>query len=417
MVSARSGPLTSNDVREHNLGLVLSQLDRLGAAARSDLTNATGLTSGAITLLVAELIGAGLVRALPPEEAPSGGKRAGRPRERLEVDGRGLALVGLQFFVDEVLVSAVDLAGRSLRRETRSVRTPHGDPAALADQLSALVDEVVAGLLAQSVLPVRLAVVVPAPVVLGTETIPVAIDLGWTDVDLRDLLRERGWTFPLGVHVVNDANSAAYAEFVELQALSGDAEVSDMVYLKSDTGIGGGAIVAGEILSGVDGVAFEPGHMVVAPDGAACACGQRGCLVTVAGPDVVLDRADLTAYRAEHGLPRALAELVRRYRAGDEPAAVAVDGALAWIRLALVNCIVVLQPQFVVVGGYLAEFVDELSPLPLSQLSGKGSPLDAVRRAVHGAYSGVDGALLHGRREILRRPSVLPRPKGQTPTQ
>ncbi|WOF21558.1 ROK family transcriptional regulator [Microbacterium betulae] len=400
--------MSSNDVREHNLGLVLSHLDRAGAAARSELAEATGLTSGAITLLVSELIAAGLVRSVPVSDARTGGKGVGRPRERLEIDGRAFALVGVQFVVDEVLVSAVDLAGRPLRREAHAVRTPYGDPEALVAQLDALIDGVVTGLRAEDVLPMRLVVVVPAPVVRGSEMIPVAIDLGWTDVDLGGLLRRRGRTFPLGVHVVNDANSAAYAEFAELQARGG---VSDMLYLKSDTGIGGGAIVAGEILSGSDGVAFEPGHMVVVPDGAPCACGKRGCLVTVAGPDVVLVRAGLEAYRLEHGLPRALAELTRRYRRGDGAAVVALDAALSWIRLALVNCIVVLQPRFVVVGGYLSDLVEELRPLPLSPPSTGGAASDdaeaGVLSAAHGLYSGVDGALLHDRRELLRAPGSL----------
>jgi predicted NBD/HSP70 family sugar kinase len=133
--------------------------------------------------------------------------------------------------------------------------------------------------------------------------------------------------------------------------------------------------------------------------------------VTVAGPDIVLARAGLTAYRDAHGLPRALDELTRRYR-GDDPEAVeALDTALAWIRIALANCVILLRPQFVVIGGYLAGFVDELRRMPLAQRASDGGRFDggglsgidadSVRAAVHGPFSAVDGALLHDRRQVL----------------
>ncbi|WP_159500220.1 ROK family transcriptional regulator [Microbacterium sp. 18062] len=415
MTGARSEGLSSTDVRAHNLGLVLSQLDRAGAAARSELARSTGLARGAITLLVSELREAGLVRDAPA--GTSDAPRPGRPRERLEVDGDAIALIGLQFVVDEVLMSAVDLAGRPLLREARGMRTPHGDPDALVEQLASVIDDIAGRLRAQGVTPARLVVVVPAPVTRSSETIPVAIDLGWIDVDLAALLRARIDEPPLGIRVVNDANAAAYAEFAELQAEWAPGMVTDMVYLKSDTGIGGGAIVEGEMLAGPDGIAFEPGHVVVVPDGDPCACGKSGCLVTVAGPEIVLTRAGLAAYRDAHGLPQALDELVRRYRAGEAGAVAALDEALGWIRLVLANCVALLQPQFVVVGGYLADLVEELRGMPRSWLSSlgglapgagpEGDVAVGVRPAVHGLFSGVDGAVLHDRRELLLAPDRL----------
>ncbi|MFT4210414.1 MAG: ROK family protein [Microbacterium sp.] len=407
MRRSSDGGLSASDLRTHNLGLVLSHVDRAGAIARSELATLTGLAPGAITLLVSELSDAGLLREAASERSRE--LRPGRPRRSLEIAGAAIALLGLQFAVDEVRLSAVDLAGRSLLRDVRSVRTPIGDPAAVADQLAALVEEMRTGLAARGVTAVFLVVVVPAPVLQPDEFVPMAIDLGWVGVDLSGLLRERIPDLPLGTRVVNDANAAAYAEFAELQ--SRGERVSDMIYLKSDTGIGGGAITAGRPLAGVDGIAFEPGHIVVVPDGIECACGKRGCLVTVAGPDVVVAQAGLSRFRDEHGLPQALAELARRDESGDAAAAMALAGALRWIGIALANCVAILQPQFAVVGGYLADHVERLRELPMASVSSLGGfPGDTavgIVPAALGPFSGVDGALLQWRRELLRDPRGL----------
>ena len=65
-----------------------------------------------------------------------------------------------------------------------------------------------------------------------------------------------------------------------------------LLYLKADSGIGGAIVLTDEdARARVIGAAL--GHLPVVPDGTRCACGQRGCLVTVAGPDVLLARSDL----------------------------------------------------------------------------------------------------------------------------
>lgn len=391
------------DVRSHNVGLVLTRVDRAGAIARTGLAAATGLAPGAITLLVGELMDAGMLREIDDPVRESG---PGRPRRALAVAGERIGVVGVRFVLDEVFVSAVDLAGRDLVRERAALHTPPGDPEAVADQLAAVVARVRRVLDEAGVTPVRLVVVAPAPVLQPGEIIPVAIDLGWRDVDLAALLRERIPPLPLGLRVMNDANAAAYAEFAELEAASSGEKtpVTDVVYLKSDTGIGGGAVSGGQLLTGVNGVAFEPGHVIVLPDGVPCPCGRRGCLVTVAGPDVVVERAGLGAFRSAHGLPAALAELVRRERAGDVAAVAAVSDALRWIEIVLANCVAILQPQVVVVGGYLSGYADRLRSTPVDPDAAPGIPSAPVRGAVHGDDAEVDGAVLRERRDLLSHP-------------
>src|SRR5581483_2324259 len=56
---------------------------------------------------------------------------------------------------------------------------------------------------------------------------------------------------------------------------------SDVLMLTLGAGVGGAAMVNGQLLRGHCGVAGNLGHITVDPDGALCACGNQGCLETV----------------------------------------------------------------------------------------------------------------------------------------
>jgi Transcriptional regulator/sugar kinase len=76
------------------------------------------------------------------------------------------------------------------------------------------------------------------------------------------------------VFIENDANLAAYGEYV--YGNGKDSEI--LVCLTLGTGLGGGAVIGGKILSGVSGSAMEIGHIAVEKNGLPCHCGRNGCL-------------------------------------------------------------------------------------------------------------------------------------------
>jgi len=72
------------------------------------------------------------------------------------------------------------------------------------------------------------------------------------------------------ISVRNDADCAAWAEYI----LGAGQGSGSMIMLTFGTGIGGGIIWKGKLFD----APCELGHMIVAPDGAPCTCGQKGCL-------------------------------------------------------------------------------------------------------------------------------------------
>jgi glucokinase len=88
----------------------------------------------------------------------------------------------------------------------------------------------------------------------------------------------------LRVEIENDANAAAYGEYV----VGAGRGSRDMFYVTIGDGIGGALILDGKLWTGASGFAGEVGHITIDTEGIECECGNMGCLETVAsGPNIV----------------------------------------------------------------------------------------------------------------------------------
>ena len=76
----------------------------------------------------------------------------------------------------------------------------------------------------------------------------------------------------------NDANAYAYGEYY----FGVGQDSRDLICLTLGTGVGGGIIINGEIVSGPLGIGGELGHITVEPQGRLCGCGNRGCVESFA---------------------------------------------------------------------------------------------------------------------------------------
>lgn len=94
---------------------------------------------------------------------------------------------------------------------------------------------------------------------------------GWKDVPLADQMTKR---LHIPCFVDNDANVACFGEYW----LGAGQGAESIVVFTLGTGVGGGIVVFGKLLRGIDGTAAELGHIKVQRDGRLCGCGARGCL-------------------------------------------------------------------------------------------------------------------------------------------
>lgn len=103
-------------------------------------------------------------------------------------------------------------------------------------------------------------------------TINRAVNLGW---DVINIPKEIGKCLNIPVKAANDANIAAFGEMWK----GGGKGCKNLVAVTLGTGVGGGIIVDGKILTGAAGAGGEIGHMHI-QDGEtdSCGCGNKGCL-------------------------------------------------------------------------------------------------------------------------------------------
>ncbi|MCU1411129.1 MAG: hypothetical protein JWR04_1836 [Rhodoglobus sp.] len=397
MSEAPPASRVSGDVRNHNLSLILAHLARVGPSARSEISDATGLTRGAVTALAQILTSAGLAREL---DSVSSGK--GRPLTKLELAADGVALLAVQLASDDVTALLTTLSGEELYRRAVAHGRPMGDPEAVLDVLARVVEDVLGESKRLGRRVIDISVVALAPVG-GEPTIVLAdVSLGWLQVDVLAGLTARipgidGTPIRLG----SDTPVAALAE-LELLKAGGDA-----LYLKSDSNVGGAIISAGRNIEGAHGFGGSLGHVAIVPDGLPCECGQHGCLVTVAGVGPLLgDRG-----WAKQGPSVALEEFVTRVEAGDPEAVAAWEAAVPWIGRTLQVLAMATNPGVIVIGGHWARLRDSIERAFLSNRpfapGGRDEFEPAVVAGVLGADAALRGAVWAARDRFIRDPSLL----------
>ncbi len=156
------------------------------------------------------------------------------------------------------------------------------------------------------------------------------------------------------VKVVNDANAASLGEMWQ----GGGKGCQNVVFVTLGTGVGGGIIVGGKLLTGVHGAGGEIGHLKVSADETElCGCSKMGCLEQYASATGIVRMAETKLMAcntpsALRNLEKVTAKDVFDYaKSGDELAMHVVDcfGEILGRALATVSC--VCDPEVFVIGG------------------------------------------------------------------
>ena len=186
-----------------------------------------------------------------------------------------------------MLYIGIDLGGTNIKAalvtETGNIVKEASAPTNLPRPAQAVCDDI-AALCAQLAAGEQVAGIgVGCPGTVDHGVVRYSNNLNWRDFPLAEYLAA-GTGLP--VCAGNDANVAALGE-----ALAGCAKGAESaVILTLGTGVGGGVVLGGKLLTGYTGAASEPGHMVIrdTPDAPVCTCGRRGCLETFASATALI---------------------------------------------------------------------------------------------------------------------------------
>jgi glucokinase len=170
-----------------------------------------------------------------------------------------------------------------------------------------------------------------------------------------------GMPVDVPVFADNDARVALAGELVWGAA----AGHSNVLMLTLGAGVGGAAMINGQLLRGHTGVAGNLGHLTIDPDGALCACGSQGCLETAFSARAIEGEAWAAVHR---GCSSALTRLFREQpqlascrtvfqaaREGDEVSIAIVSRAVARLAAAVAGLLNIFDPELVILGGSVAD--------------------------------------------------------------
>ena len=210
---------------------------------------------------------------------------------------------------------------------------------------------------------------VGTPGVVKNNAVSLALNLGWENEPLGDMITE---LTGLATYVANDANAAAYSEAVGGVGIGAESVVA----IALGTGVGGGIVIDGKIWEGCNGFAAEIGHMIVEKDGRKCVCGNRGCLETYCSATALI--ADTVAAMKENE-KSVMWELVGgdikavngrtafdAARLGDETAKGVVGRIIDYLAVGVANVINIFQPEVVCISGGISCEGDNLL-IPLNE--------------------------------------------------
>lgn len=234
-----------------------------------------------------------------------------------------------------VFTSQGELLGS--RRSSTPVRKGKG---AVLDSLNELIDDLISKYGAVDGIGLASAGRVNAEtgvIVYATDNLP-----GWNNLRLKERLEE---AYYMPVMVDNDVNAALLGELWKADQNYG----SSVVMLTLGTGVGGAALLNGNLIRGSHWHGNEWGHVVLIPGGRQCNCGRKGCIEQyLSGTALLRSANEVSGVSFSNG-----DEVFRAYANGEFGVQDPVNDFIDLLGTVIANISVIYDPESVILGGGL----------------------------------------------------------------
>lgn len=340
-------------MKENNSKLVMDAIRRRKNISRTELAKRIGMTQASVTNIVNDLIQKGFL--IETGEAESNG---GRRPILLNINPSAGYVVGINLKATEMCCIVTDFSANILVCEYESVDIERGVDAIL-NQVIELANRCIgaSGVSKNKILGVGLVSAGPYDYESGVMINPPNFK-GWNNVHIKEIVSN---ALELPVSFEKETPAASLAEH-----WFGDATRARSLFLISifDVGIGGSLVLDGHVYHGFKGGAAEIGHMTIDPAGKQCACGNFGCLETMADGRATtehyrralkLDHMEMHKLGIDDLSSVDLNFLLKKATDGDELCIRELERSANYIGIALQNVIQMYSPDTIVMAG---EFVD-----------------------------------------------------------
>lgn len=197
-------------------------------------------------------------------------------------------------------------------------------------------------------------------------------NLGIEFAHLTKLVEEK---LPIKCYIENDANAAAYGEYIA----GGAKGANSVICVTIGTGVGGGIIINGKIYSGFNFCGAEMGHIVMVYDGIECNCGRKGCMEKYCSATALIEQTKNAMLKNPDSLmwqESANIEDVNGRTAfnamkkGDVTATNVVNQFISYLACGCTTFINIFQPDVLLIGGGISK-EGEILLKPLREIINK----------------------------------------------
>ena len=342
MTKSRTG--NSKFLKAYNETGILDVIRVKQAVSRAGLSKETGLSPTATGAIVSSLIEKGYIH-----ETGTGESRGGRKPVLLELKDGSYFSIGIDVDVDSILFVLMDITGKVVHERTAAL--PVNTPEEAVNAAAAGIGEIAESFSIGKERLLGIGISVPGMVDAVLHRIVLAPNLGWEDVDLCGMLREK---LGLPVYIENEAMASAICE----NWLGACQDASNFVCVNIRSGIGAGIFTGGRLYRGTGGSAGEVGHIVVDENGPRCGCGNYGCLETIVSTGRIVDKARRIVRQGvvsilnemEDADEITLEHIADAARKSDEASRGLLNEAARYLGIALSNLVNTLNPSKIVLG-------------------------------------------------------------------
>lgn len=365
--------------RAHNRRVVLDAVRLHGPLGRTAIARLAHLSPQAVSNIVSELLEEGLL-------IECGRLRSGRglPPVQVAVNPDGAMTVGVEIAADHLVSVLVDLTGHL--RAQRVMPLKCTDPDHIAPLLIAEIDKLCEAVPGSRDRLLGLGAVMPGPFEIegmssvGPTTLP-----GWSGLNASAFLSQ---STGIATLVENDATAAAVGE--RLQGVARNLKNFCLLYF--GVGLGLGLVVEGRPMRGAFGNAGEIGHVIVAPGGKPCSCGNSGCLEGYASLHALKERLRARGIACDDPT-----DLERLHKDRHPVVQEWLEEAAFYLSPVIGMLENLLDPETIVFGGALPDgllddLISSLKSLPLSVASRRQRSVPRVMRGTTGLLTAALGA-------------------------
>lgn len=342
---SKIGTLSQDQIKEINRVNIINIIKKNGEITKQEIANQLGLSIPTVTTNINMLIEDGLV-----EEAGVAESTGGRKPVILRFIEGARYSVGVNISPDHIDILLINLNAKHIDETSFLYRREY----TFYDVLELLEDEIDKLLKKNRISKKRvtgIGISLPGLVDEDKLILENAPNIGVKDFDFSEFANRMG----MHVYIENEANIAAFAE----TELGKAKNRSNVVYVSITDGVGTGIIVDHHIYKSSNKKAGEFGHMRITNEDLKCNCGRTGCWELYASK-----KALFKYYKESTGIRVSSLEnvfLAKNYQ--DANVQSALEKYTESLFVGIENIILGLNPEFVIIGGELGKYEQEMLTL------------------------------------------------------